>query len=153
MPRPYSADLRRRVVTAALNGGQSREAGAVRLAVGRSTVDRWVEAAQSEGRLEAKPMRGGPRPTIRDDGEAALRRLVAADNHLSLAEYRDRLAEETGVRVDPWTVGRALRRLGLTRKKEALARHRAGRGRARPSPGGLAARDRRHPGRAPGVPR
>ena len=88
MPRPYSADLRRRVVTAALNGGQSREAVAVRFAVGRSTVYRWVEAAQSEGRLEAKPMRGGPRPTIRDDGEAALRRLVAADNHLSLAEYR-----------------------------------------------------------------
>jgi transposase len=153
MPRPYSADLRRRVVAAALDGGQSREAVAVRFAVGRSTVHRWVEAAQSEGRLEAKPMRGGPPPTIRDDGEATLRRLVAADNHLSLAEYRDRLAEETGVRVDPWTVGRALRRLGLTRKQEAVARHRAGRGRGRPSPGGLAARDRGDRAGAPGVPR
>ena len=153
MPRPYSSDLRRRVVAAALDGGQSREAVAVRFAVGRSSVYRWVEAAQSEGRLEAKPMRGGPRPAIRDDGEATLRRLVAADNHLSLAEYRDRLAEETGVRVDPWTVGRALRRLKLTRKKEALARHRAGRGRGRPSPGGLAARDRRDRAGAPGVPR
>jgi transposase len=90
MPRPYSADLRRRVVAAALDGGPSREAVAVRFAVGRSTVHRWIEVAQSEGRLEAKPMRGGPRPAIRDDGEATLRRLVAADNHLSLAEYRDR---------------------------------------------------------------
>jgi transposase len=153
MPRPYSSDLRRRVVAAALDGGQSREAVAVRFAVGRSSVYRWVEAAQSEGRLEAKPMRGGPRPTIRDDGEAALRRLVAADNHLSLAEYRDRLAEETGVRVDPWTVGRALRRLKLTRKKEALARHRAGRGRGRPSLGGLAARHRRDRAGALGAPR
>ena len=27
---------------------------------------------------------------------------------LTLTECRDRLAEETGVRVDPWTVGRAL---------------------------------------------
>ena len=61
--------------------------------------------------------------------------------------------EETGVRVDPWTVGRALRRLGLTRKKEAVARHRAGRGRGRPSPGGLAARDRGDRAGAPGVPR
>jgi transposase len=159
MPRPYSADLRRRVVAAALDGGQSREAVAVRFAVGRSSVYRWVEAAQSEGRLEAKPVgrrcrsTGGPRPAIRDDGEAALRRLVAADNHLSLAEYRDRLAGETGVRVDPWTVGRALRRLKLTRKKEALARHRAGRGRGRPSPGGVAARHRRDRAGALGVPR
>ena len=153
MPRPYSADLRRRVVAAARDSGQSREAVAVRFAVGRSTVYRWVEAAQSEGRLEAKPIRGGPRPTIRDDGEAALRRLVTVDNHLTLAEYRDRLAEEIGVRVDPWTVGRALRRLGLTRKKEALARHRAGRGRGRASPGGLAARDRRDRAGALGVPR
>ena len=153
MPRPYSADLRRRVAAAALDGGQSREAVAARFAVGRSTVYRWIEVAQSEGRLEAKPMRGGPRPAIRDDGEATLRRLVAADNHLSLAEYRDRLAEEIGVRVDPWTVGRALRRLGFTRKKEALARHRAGRGRGRPSPGGVAARHRRDRAGAPGVPR
>jgi transposase len=131
MPRAYSRDLRRRVVAAVLEEGQSKEAVARRYEVGRSTVYRWLEAALVEGRLEAKPMRGGPRPTIRDGGEAALKRLVAAEGHLSLAEYRDRLAEETGVRVHPWTVGRAFRRLGLTRKKEDLARGRAGPGRDR----------------------
>ena len=94
---------------------------------------RWVEAAETEGRLEAKPMRGGPGPVIRDEAEAALRRLVKSENHLTLAEYRDQLAEETRVRVHPWTVGRAMRRLRLTRKKADLARGRAGRGRG---PGG-----------------
>ena len=62
-------------------------------------------------------MRGGPEPVIRDETEAALRDLVKAENHLTLSEYRDRLADETGVRVHPWTVGRALGRLRLTRKK------------------------------------
>jgi len=128
MPRPYSGDLRRRVVAAALEEGQSREAVAGRFAVGRSTVYRWVEAAEDEGRLEAKSMRGGPRPAIREEAEAALRGLVEDSNHLTLAEYRDRLAEETGVRVHPWTVGRAMRRLRLTRKKAELACLRAGRG-------------------------
>jgi transposase len=122
MPRAYSADLRGRVVAAVLDGGQSREVVARRFLVGRSTVYRWVDTAQSEGRLVAKPMCGGSPPTIRGDDEATLRRLVAGDNHLTLAEYRDRLAEETGVRVHPWTLGRALRRLGLTRKKEEPAR-------------------------------
>jgi transposase len=121
MPGPYSGDLRRRVVAAALDGGQPAGAVARRFAVGRSTVYRWIDAARGEGRLEAKPMRGGPRPAIGGQGEAALRRLMAGDNHLTLAEYRDRLAEEAGVRVHPWTLGRALRRLGLTRKKEDLA--------------------------------
>ena len=148
MPRPYSADLRRRVVAAALDGGQPREAVALRFAVGRSTVYRWVEAARTEGRLVAKPMCGGPPPTIRAEGEAALRRLVTGDNHLTLTEYRDRLAEETGVRVHPWTLGRTLRRLGLTRKKEKPARHGAGRGRGRQGAGGMAGRGRRHPCRA-----
>jgi transposase len=133
MPRAYSADLRRRVVAAALEGGQSRGTVARRFAVGRSSVDRWVETAEAEGRMEARPMRGGPRPIIRDEIEAALKDMVKSANHLTLAEYRDRLADKTEVRVHPWTVGRTLRRLGLTRKKADLACERAGRGRG---PGG-----------------
>jgi transposase len=128
MPRPYSADLRGRVVAAAQAGGQSFEAVAARFAVGRSSVYRWVEVAATEGRLAAKPMGGNGQPVIRGESEAALRRLVETENHLTQTEYRDRLAEATGVRVAPWTVGRALRRLGLTRKKEEPARRRAGRG-------------------------
>jgi transposase len=131
MPRPYSGDLRRRVVAAVVEQDQARGSVARRFAVGRSTVYRWVEVAQKEGRLEAKPMGGGPEPAIGGESEDALKRLVATDNHLTLAEYRGRLAAEVGVRVHPWTLGRVLRRLGLTRKKEDAARHRAGRGRDR----------------------
>src|SRR3954451_22213183 len=103
MPRAYSRDLRQRVVAAVLGGGQPKEAAARGFRVGRSTVHRWVGAALAEGRLEAKPMRGGPEPTIRGEGEAALKRLVAADNHLTLGEYRDRLEQEAGVRVHAWS--------------------------------------------------
>jgi transposase len=127
MPRPYSGDLRRRVVQAVERGERPNDV-ARRFEVGRSTVYRWTYTAQHEGRLEAKPMGGGPQPMIRDGVEAALGRLLAADNDLSLAEYADALAVETGVRVHPWTVGRALQRLEQTRKKEDAARRRAGRG-------------------------
>ena len=51
---------------------------------------------------------------VADETEVALCRLLAADNHLTLEECRDRLAAETGVRVNPWTIGRALRRLDWT---------------------------------------
>ena len=113
MAGAYSTDLRSRVL-AAVEAGESPEAAARRFAVGRSTAHRWVAAARDEGRREAKPMGGGPKPVIRGEAEAALRRMLDQTNHLTLAECRDRLAERTGVRVHPWTVGRALRRIGWT---------------------------------------
>ena len=114
MAGAYSTDLRSRVL-AAVEAGESPGAVAERFAVGRSTVYRWAAAAREEGRGEAKPMGGGPLPAIRGETEAALRRIVAGnDHHLTLAECRDRLAAEAGVRVPPWTVGRTLRRIGWT---------------------------------------
>ena len=114
MAGAYSTDLRSRVL-AAVAAGESPEAAARRFAVGRSTAYRWVAAARDEGRREAKRTGGGPAPAIRGEAEAALRRMLAGnDNHLTLAECRDRLAAEMGVRVHSWTVGRALRRMGWT---------------------------------------
>jgi transposase len=60
-------------------------------------------------KVAVRPSRWGAART-----RSSLCRLLEADNHLTLAECRDRLAAETGVRVNPWTVGRALRRLDWT---------------------------------------
>ena len=108
-----STDLRSRVL-AAVEAGERPEAAARRFAVGRSTAYRWVAAARDEGRRADKPMDGGPEPAITGAAEAALRRMLAGKNHLTLAECRDRLANGTRVRVHPWTVGRTLRRMGWT---------------------------------------
>ena len=113
MAGSYSADLRGRVL-AAVEAGATPGAAARRFAVGRSTAYRWATAARTEGRRAAKRVGGGPKPRISDEVEAALLGLLEEANHLTLAECRDRLAERTGVRVHPWTVGRALRRCGWT---------------------------------------
>ena len=113
MAGSYSADLRGRVL-AAVEAGATPEAAAGRFAVGRSTAYRWATAARVEGRSVAERLGGGPRPRISGGVEAALLGLLKEANHLTLAECRDRLAERTGVRVHPWTVGRALRRRGWT---------------------------------------
>ena len=113
MPGAYSTDLRERVLVA-VEAGESPDMVAEEFMVGRSSVYRWIAAARDEGRRVPKPMGGGPQPIIRDKIEVTLRRLLEANNHLTLVECRDQLATETGVRVNPWTIGRALRRLDWT---------------------------------------
>jgi len=113
MAGSYSTDLRERVL-AAVEAGATPEAAGRRFAVGRSTAYRWATAARVEGRRAAKRVGGGPKPRITGEVEAALLGLLKEANHLTLADGRDRLAERTGVRVHPWTVGRALRRCGWT---------------------------------------
>jgi transposase len=113
MAGAYSTDLRGRVL-AAVEAGDIPDVVAARFMVGRTTVYRWVEAARDEGRRAPRPASGGPKPVIRDGVKAALVHMVEESNHLTLTECRDRLAEETGVRVHPCTVSRALRRLPWT---------------------------------------
>jgi transposase len=108
-----SSDRRERV-SAAVEAGATPATAARRFAVGRSTAYRWAAAARTEGRRAAKPRGGRRAPRITGEAEVALLGLLGEANHLTLAECRDRLAERTGVRVHPWTVGRALRRRGWT---------------------------------------
>jgi transposase len=62
--------------------------------------------------------------------------LVAAQNDATLAQYRARLAERTGVQVSEATVCRTLTRLGLSRQKD-LARLGADAPQRRGTPGAL----------------
>lgn len=151
MPRPYSVDLRSRAL-AACDAGERPSAVAERFCVARASVYLWLKQRRDEGRTEPKRLGGGPKPVIRDGVAEALGRLVGERNDRTLVEYADRLEAETGVRAAPSMLCRALKRLGLPRKKDR-ARGRAGGGRGRAGAGGVARRDPRRdrPGAA-GVP-
>src|SRR3954447_24507265 len=115
MPRAYSSDLRERAL-AAYEAGEGRQpeiAKAYR--IGERTLSGWLKLAREEGRRAPKPPRGGTRPV---GGEAAtLAALVAERNDATLAEYADLLADRAGVRRSPSALCRALKALGLVRKK------------------------------------
>src|SRR5947209_8159107 len=115
MPRAYSTDLRERVLAACEGGEGSQSEVARRYRVGERTLSGWLKLAREEGRRHPKPRRGGTRPV---GGEAAtLAALVAERNDATLAEYADLLTERTGVRRSPSALCRALKALGLVRKK------------------------------------
>lgn len=117
MPRPYSADLRERVLGACERGEGSQEEIARRFGVCPATISSWRRIARVEGRRTARPHSGGPRPRLAAPALAVLRELVAEDNHATLADYAARLAERMGVRVSNPVLCKALKRMKLTRKK------------------------------------
>jgi transposase len=62
MARPYSLDLRERVVGSVERGGLSRRQAAVRFGVAASTVTKWLQRVRRSGSVSPGKM-GGHRPT------------------------------------------------------------------------------------------
>ena len=115
MPRACSPDLRWRVLAAYEAGEGSQAEIARRFRVGERTLSTWLKVAREEGRRAPKPRGGGRTPL---GGRAvALAALVAEQSDATLAEYAQRLAARTGVRRSLAAVCRALKSLGLARKK------------------------------------
>ena len=116
MPKPHPVELRRRVVAAVIEDGDTYDQAAARFKVGRASVNRWVQLAK-RGDVRPKPGTNGMEHTIRDDLLEQLRRLVLEHRDDTLSEHRDRFEEQTGVSVSVATIGRAVHRLRLSRKK------------------------------------
>jgi transposase len=115
MPRACSADLRERVLAAYEAGEGSQAEVARRFRIGGRTLSRWLQAARTEGRRGPKVP--GRRRAPLGGQAAALAELVAEQGDATLSEYAERLAARTGVRRSLAAVCRALKALGLVRKK------------------------------------
>ena len=115
MPKPYSDDLRERVVAAVEKDGLSRRAAAAQFRVAPSTVVNWVERARQTGSVAPGQM-GGHRPrTIRGEHEAWLASRIR-ERDFTLRGLVIELADR-GLEADYWAVWSFVRTHGLTHKK------------------------------------
>lgn len=117
--RPYSLDLRQRIVEA-VDQGMSKAEAARRFKVSRSTVHGYLDRNR-QGELEAKPPPGRPR-TLTPTQERALAEQVKQNADLSLQEHADLFEAEQKVKLAFSTVNLYFKRLGITRKKRASTR-------------------------------
>lgn len=117
MARPYSLDLRERVVTTVMRG-QSCRAAAALFDVSVASVVKWSQRARATGSAAAKPM-GGRRPFLlegeRDWLLSRLREKPDLTLHALLAELAER-----DVVVSCDTLWRFLKREGISFKKNRL---------------------------------
>jgi transposase len=111
--KAYSMDLRERVVAACAARDRTREQIASRFSVSVSWIRDLLRRRRQTGSIAPRP-RGGGRPPAFDAAAAGrLREAVRADADATLEE----LGRAAGVACSPPAVYRALRRLGITRKK------------------------------------
>lgn len=115
MTRPYSMDLRERVV-AAVAEGRLRRAVARLFRLGEATVIRWAKRHATTGSVAARPM-GGLRHDVLGIERAWLRARMAAVPDLTVRALRAELLAERGLRASYDAVWRFLRDEGLTFKK------------------------------------
>ena len=88
--------------------------------MGPASLKRWVWQWRATGSVEPKKRAGGRPRKVDAACDVVLRELVAEQPDAYCWELAERLHARTGVQVDEDTIGRALRRLGITRKKKTL---------------------------------
>ena len=113
MGRPYSEDLRSRIV-AAVEAGMSRNAAARQFAVSVSCVVKLMQHFRRTGTVA--PAARGKKPYVLAEHEALVRALVAGRPDMTLDELQQELGER-GIRVGRSSVNRFLLACGLTLKK------------------------------------
>ena len=117
MPAALSVDLRIRAVRAYLAGEGSRAEIAARFGIGTASLGRWVRQYRIEQSVSPKPRTGGRGPKVLEEHHDVLMELLEREPDMTTTELAEDLFEQTGLNVDRTTVGRALRKLGYTRKK------------------------------------
>jgi transposase len=118
MGKPYSMDLRERVV-GAIEGGMSTRQAAARFSVGIATAGAWARLKRATG--EVRPAKQGkPKGSVLDAHAGFILGLIKEAPDTTLDEMVERLREERAVTVVRTAVWKFLDRREQTHKKRLL---------------------------------
>lgn len=116
--KPYSQDLRERVVKA-VDKGLSRSEIVKLFGVSEATIKRYLRLRSETGSLAPKRIPGYP-PRKLGELQKGLRPQLSAHPDATLEEHCRLWEAQTGVKVSISTMSHAIQRMGWTRKKKTL---------------------------------
>lgn len=119
--KPYSLDLRQKIVDAYDRGGISQRQLARQFNVATSFVQKLLKQRRETGSIAPKVRTEQTPPKLNAQHRALLRELLEAQNDATLEELRDRLHARTEVFVSVSTMHNTLKRMAITVKKNALS--------------------------------
>ena len=115
MPKPYSYDLRQKVIQAIELDGMSQNQAAKAFHISRSTINLWCQRQASTGDCKAKPnLPQGNGHKITDWEK--FREFVKVNGEKTQVE----MAKLWDGEISDRTISRALVKIGVTRKKKLM---------------------------------
>lgn len=120
-----SMDLRERAVEVYHNGEGTIPEVAAQFHIGVATFGRWLARLRDTGSLEPAKKRGHNPAKVDDAGRELIRRLVTEGPDRTIAELTDAYNALAAVSISATTLGREVREIGLTRKKNPTRRRSA----------------------------
>ena len=114
--RPYSQDLRERVIAAVKAGQQSQAQIAETYGISESTIEKWNRRWRETKSVAALPHAGGPVRVLKSSGNF-IRAEVKKQPDISLLELCERVLTEKGLTANDSMMSRELQLLQLPRKK------------------------------------
>ena len=130
MPKPYSGDLRARVIEEIATGASRREA-AERYGISASVVVIWAQRFENTGSVAAKPSGGSTSPL--EDHAKFLLALIAKQPDLTLDEVVAAM-EKRGIGGSRSAVWRFFERRNISFKKNTVRDRATSRGRGTCAP-------------------
>lgn len=124
MPKPYSGDLRGRVIAVVEAEALSCREAARRYRVSAASAVRWLQRYRQAGEQAARPM-GGDRRSVLKPRREWLLALIAREPDFTLMRISDRLRAECGVRADASMLCRFFQAEGISFKKKRSRRRAA----------------------------
>jgi transposase len=124
----YGLELRKRIVESYENGEGSVREIAERFKVSPTTVQSYRKLKRTTGGLDPRPVSGGTEPILGEKELEKVRQVLEEQPDATTEELADEIARRRIGAVSRPTMGRALQRLGITRKKNTArkrARHSA----------------------------
>src|SRR5436309_10576390 len=121
--KAYSQDLRERVLRA-VDQGYPRSEIVQLFGISLSTLKRYLKQRREEGHVCPKAIPGRPSKK-RAQVEAGVLPQLQAHDDATLEQHCAMWEQAHGERVSRWTMSRAIKRLGWTRKKSPLGRRSA----------------------------
>jgi transposase len=115
MVSPYSDDLRQKAIDA-VDRGERKSDVCRMLNISRNTLHLWLKRREETGSFRAiRTYQRGPQPKITD--LEAFRAFAQTHGHLT----QQQMAQQWSQTISNRTIGKALKRIGFTRKKRLMA--------------------------------
>ena len=124
MTRPYSLDLRERVVDAVEEGSSARGA-ADQFSISPSSAIKWLARLRLTGSVAPTPRPESNKSKL-NEHRVWLLGVVKSESELTLEEIADLFLSQRGVTASPSAIWRFFKRNGVSYKKKDSPRGRAG---------------------------